>query len=207
VNVYTNKAFTAVQLMSIQRQIKQYPVSADDLTFYSRTDFNIEKWKLYMSSHLHVAAIREELYDFQSETGQDMIVDYILDTMYVLDYTPRHSFKKLIIKIVEWWPDHPIITMIRSICMKSYEADHFNMNIRPMLYMRFKTAIDALWPKSELLDMAMERFVNARVVSPSPQTPQTPQSVSHTPQTPQTPEMPSPPSPSPPLLSLEECAD
>ena len=219
INVYTNKPFTAYQLMSIQRQMKQYPVSADDLTFYSRNDFNIEKWKMYMSSHLHVAAVREELYDLQSETGQDMIVDYILDTMYALNYTPRHSFSKLIVKIVEWWPDHPIICMIRSICMKSYEADHFNMNIKPILYMRFKTAIDSLWPKSELLDMAMERFVSARgeLIPPPPpvsesHTPQT-LSESHTPQTltppseSHTPQTVSLPSLSPPPLSLEDLID
>jgi hypothetical protein len=158
VNVYTNKPFSTVQLISIHDQLKHYPFRNEDLSIYSRLHFNIEKWKLYMRLHLSVSAIHEELYDHMSDTGQDMLYDYIVDTMFLIGYHPRKSFTKILYKIITWWPDHPIMHMLRSICMKTYEADYFNMNIRPILHMRFKVAIDMLWPKSELLDTAWERY-------------------------------------------------
>ena len=157
VNVIMNRPFTQLQMTSIHDQLTRYAVRMEDLGIYRRLEFNVERWKLYMYSHLQMEAYREELYDYQSENGQDMLQDYILDTMDIMNYNYHSSFKKILIRILEWWPDHPILETIRSLCLKSYEADHFHLSVKPLLILRFKKAIDALWPHSELLDKAYAR--------------------------------------------------
>ena len=157
VNVIMNKPFTQIQMTSIHDQLTRYAVRMEDLGIYRRLEFNVERWKMYMYSHLQMEAYREELYDYQSENGQDMLQDYILDTMDIMNYPYHSSFKKILLKILEWWPDHPILETMRSLCLKSYEADHFHLGVKPLLVLRFKKAIDALWPHSELLDKAYAR--------------------------------------------------
>lgn len=157
INVIMNRPFTQIQMTSIHDQLTRYAVRMEDLGIYRRLEFNVERWKMYMYSHLQMEAYREELYDYQSENGQDMLQDYILDTMDIMNYNYHSSFKKILIRIIEWWPDHPILESMRSLCLKSYEADHFHLAVKPLLILRFKSAIDALWPHSELLDKAYAR--------------------------------------------------
>jgi len=154
INLITNRSFTNVQMISIHHQLTRQPIRIDDYGTFRRLEFNIERWKLFMFAHLQMAAYREELYDYHSENGQDMIHDYIMDMMCILDYSPKPSFKAIVLSILVWWPDHPIIETIRQLCLKSYEADYFLLSVKPILLMRFKKVIDSLWPKSELLDRA-----------------------------------------------------
>ena len=157
INVIMNKPFTQTQMTSIHDQLNRYPIRMEHLGLYRRLEFNVERWKMYMYSHLQMEAYREELYDYQSENGKDMLHDYILDTMEIMNYPYHSSFKKILLNILGWWPDHPILETMRSLCLKTYEADHFHLSVKPLLILRFKKAIDSLWPHSELLDKAYAR--------------------------------------------------
>lgn len=157
VNVIMNRPFTQIQMTSIYDQLTRYGIRIPDIGIYRRLEFNIERWNLYMCSHLQIAAYRDELYDYQSDNGKDMLHDYIIDSMNFLEYPYKNSFKITLLHILNWWPDHPVLEMLRSLCLKSYEAEYFHLNVQPILMMRCKRAIDALWPKSELLENAVKR--------------------------------------------------
>ena len=157
INVIMNRAFSQNQMMSIYDQLTRYGIRIPDIGIYRRFEFNIERWKIYMCSQLQMQAYYDELYDYQSDNGRDMLHDYIIDSMNFLQYPYRNSFKVTLLHILNWWPDHPILDMLRSLCFKSYEAEYFHLNVHPILMMRCKRAIDALWPKSELLENAIKR--------------------------------------------------
>jgi hypothetical protein len=157
INVIMNRAFSQNQMMSIYDQLTRYGIRIPDIGIYRRFEFNIERWKIYMCSQLQMQAYYDELYDYQSDNGKDMLHDYIIDSMNFLEYPYRNSFKVTLLHILNWWPDHPVLEMLRSLCFKSYEAEYFHLNVHPILMMRCKRAIDALWPKSELLENALAR--------------------------------------------------
>ena len=165
INVIMNRPFTQYQLMSMYDQLTRHGIRTTDIGIYRRFEFNIDRWKIYMCSQLQIQAYRDELYDYQSDNGKDMLHDYILDSMNFFEYSYRNSFKVTLSHILNWWPDHPVLEMLRSICLKSYEAEYFHLNVHPILMMRCKRAIDALWPKSELLENAVKRQ-NAIVIPP-----------------------------------------
>ncbi len=157
INIITNRAFTNMQLISIHEQLKMYPIRIEDLGVFRRLDLSIERWKLYMFPYLQNEAYREELYDYQSETGHDLLHDYIMDSMYTLNYQPTEAFKIMLFKIIGWWPGHSILEVLRHLCLKSYEADYFNLHAKGLLLLKTKIAIDALWPNSMLLKQGLAR--------------------------------------------------
>jgi hypothetical protein len=161
-NVITNVPFTTYQLAGIYEQLLRTRYSITDIAMYRKLGFNIEKWSLYMDSHLKVAAFRDELYNYHSWEGHRTLLDYVFDTMEYLKRPITDRFETLLTNAVQWFPEHPFLDRARAICMKAQTADIFGLNINIVMLMPFNEWLNKAQMKNELFDMVLARMMTEK---------------------------------------------
>ena len=158
INVITNRPFTPYQLMSIHEQLLHTRYNIADLSMFRKLGFCIERWRLYMDSHLKIAAVRDELYTYSSCDGQRILLDYIFDTMEEIERPITDRFETILTNAVRWFPDHPFLERIRTLCMKWHTSDIFGLNIHVILLIPFNQWINRALDKNPLFDATIERM-------------------------------------------------
>lgn len=158
INVITNTPFTYYQLMSIHEQLLDTRYRIADLSMFHKLGFCMDRWCLYMDSHLKIAAIRDELYTYSSYDGQRILLDYIFDTMDLLKRPITDRFETVLTNAVHWFPEHPFLERIRALCMKSQASEIFGLNVRVILLMPFNDWINRALAKNPLFDVTIARM-------------------------------------------------
>jgi hypothetical protein len=158
INILTNKPFMYVQLISIYDQLLSTRCRMEDFSLYRKWGFRLETWKHHMYNHIHMTAIKEELYNYQSADGQDMLEDFIKDMMSGCNIPLTHLFETILTNAVAWYPDHSLLQQLRSLCVTSYEANIFHLNTGVLIAARFDNLFRPNHPKCPLWDMVMDRM-------------------------------------------------
>jgi len=157
VNIITNVPFSSEQLMHIYEQLLGTRCRIEDFSIYRRLNFRLETWKQYMRPHLYVSAIREEIMG-DTEVGRDMLMDYIIDMMSVRLPSIIPMYSRVLVKAYQWFPSHPLFGELRTLCMKTYEAEYFEQPLH-VVYRHFEKAIGTFYPNSELLEVTLTKMV------------------------------------------------
>ena len=160
INVITNVPFTSYQLAGIYEQLLKTNYTITDIAMYRRTGFSIERWGLYMSPHLRIAAFRDELYSYHSWEGHRTLLDYVFDTMDYLKRPITDRFEMLLTNAVQWFPEHPFLDRARALCMKSQTSTIFGLNAGLILLMPFNDWLNKALKKNELFDRVLERLAS-----------------------------------------------
>lgn len=159
VNIITNKPFTYVQLVSIYDQLLTTRVRIEDFSAFRKFQFKLETWKLYMYNHLYMAAIKEELYNYQSMDGKDMLEDFMKDMITILKVPLSERFELMITNAVSWYPEDPLLQKFRALCLSSYEATTFQLNTGILLAHRFQSLFMPSYPNGPLWSQVWDRMV------------------------------------------------
>lgn len=159
VNIITNRPFTYAQLVSIYDQLLSTRTRIEDVSIFRKFQFKLETWKLYMYNHLYMAAIKDELYNVQSMDGKDMLEDFMKDMITILKVPISERFELVITNAVSWYPADTLIQQFRALCLSSYEATTFQLNIGPLLAHRFKTLFMPTYPNGPLWTQVWNRMV------------------------------------------------
>jgi hypothetical protein len=158
INILTNKSFMYVQLISIYDQLLSTRCRMEDFSLFRKWGFRLETWKHHMYKHIYVTAIKEELYNYQSADGQDMLEDFIKDMMSACNIHLTHLFETTLTNAVAWYPDHSLLQQLRSLCVTSYEANIFHLNTGVLIAARFDNLFRPNHPKCPLWDMVTDRM-------------------------------------------------
>jgi len=159
INVYTNRPFTFVQLLSIFEQLRSTNQRIEDLSLYRTLQFQLQIWKRHMDRALRLTAIREELQNPKSLEGQDMLADFIKDSMVLTRFPLTERFEHILDNAIYWYPDHILFGLLRTLCIKSYESNLFKIEIREILMMQFANLFQRNYPKCALWDQVEDRLV------------------------------------------------
>ena len=159
INVITNRPFSRVQLISIFEQLRSTKQRIEDLSIYRTLQFQIQVWKRYMYRQLRMTAIREELQNPKSLDGQDMLLDFIKDSMVATRFPLTERFEAILESAVYWYSDHTLLGLLRTLCMKSYESNLFKVEIHEILMMQFANLFSRHFPKCALWDQVEDRLV------------------------------------------------
>ena len=159
VNLLTNKPFTFAQLVSIYDQLMACKLRIEDFSLYRKWQFRIDTWKLYMGEHLYMAAIKEELYNYQSSDGKDMLEDFIKDMAAIIKIHLTERFELIITNAVNWYPEHQLLQLLRSLCLSSYESNTFQLNTGLLIANRFSHLFKPNYPHCDLWDQVWDRMV------------------------------------------------
>jgi hypothetical protein len=158
INILTNKSFMYVQLISIYDQLLSTRCRMEDFSLFRKWGFRLETWKHHMYKHIYMTAIKEELYNYQSADGQDMLEDFIKDMMSACNIHLTHLFETTLTNAVAWYPDHSLLQQLRSLCVTSYEANIFHLNTGVLIAARFDNLFRPNHPKCPLWDMVTDRM-------------------------------------------------
>jgi hypothetical protein len=159
IHVITNRPFTYVQLISIFEQLRSTKQRIEDLSIYRSLQFQIQVWKRYMHRQLRMTAIREELQNLKSLEGQDMLLDFIKNSMAATRFPLTERFETILESAVYWYPDHTLIGLLRTLCIKSYESNLFKIEIHEILLMQFANLFSRHFPKCSLWDQVEDRLI------------------------------------------------
>jgi len=159
VNIITNRPFTYVQLVSIYDQLLSTRTRIEDFSTFRKFQFKLETWKLYMYNHLYMAAVKEELYNYQSMDGKDMLEDFMKDMITIIKVPLTERFELVIANAISWYPEDPLLQQIRSLCLNSYEATTFQLNTGILLAHRFRTLFLPSYPNGPLWLQVWNRMV------------------------------------------------
>jgi hypothetical protein len=159
VNIITNKPFTYVQLVSIYDQLLSTRIRIEDFSAFRKFQFKLETWKLYMYNHLYMAAIKEELYNYQSMDGKDMLEDFMKDMITILKVPLSERFELMVTNAISWYPEDPLLQKFRVLCLSSYEATTFQLNTGILLAHRFQNLFMPTYPNGPLWTQVWDRMV------------------------------------------------
>jgi len=155
VNILTNRPFTYSQLVSIHDQLLGTRTRMEDFASYRKLQFKLETWKMYMYNHIYLAAIKEELYNYQSLDGRDMLDDFIKDMVIIAKIPMTELFELVITNAIHWYPEHPLLQNLRALCLSSYESNIYQLNVGILLISRF---INIFRIKCSLWDQVTDRM-------------------------------------------------
>jgi len=133
INVYTNRPFTYAQFLTITSQVIQNGIPSGHLLPFKEYQFDLQRWKTFMAPQLLIAAIKEEIFNHQSLDGRELLIDFMIDRLRDLHILIFPEFESLMSDAIEWFPAHPVVQMLRNLCIRSYEADILNIRIKPLL--------------------------------------------------------------------------
>ena len=159
VNIIINRPFTYAQLITLYDQLLSTRTRIEDFSTFRKFQFKLETWKLYMYNHLYMAAIKDELYNYQSGDGKDMLEDFIKDMVGIIKVPLTERFELIITNAVSWYPEHPLLQQFRSLCLSSYEATTFQLNTGVLLAHRFRTLFLSSYPNGPLWLQVWDRMV------------------------------------------------
>jgi hypothetical protein len=155
INILTNRPFTYAQLVSIHDQLLSTRTRMEDFASFRKLQFKLETWKMYMYNHIYLAAIKEELYNYQSLDGHDMLDDFIKDMMLLAKIPMTDLFELVITNAISWYPEHPLLQNLRSLCFSSYESNTYQLNVGLLIMNRF---INVFRVKCSLWDQVTDRM-------------------------------------------------
>jgi hypothetical protein len=158
INVISNLPFTYAQLLSIEAQLTESRTPHVRLSMYKVQRFAIERWKIYMNQSLRILAIKEELYNYESQLGKEVLGDFILDAMNSVDIPIASPFEDVLRNAIEWYPDHPLFQTMRSLCVRYNESAILKCNIREVLLHMFQTKLLQHYPRDQLWIDVQERM-------------------------------------------------
>jgi hypothetical protein len=127
-NTYTNAPFSYAQLVSVYSQLLKHGEMTWVLSTFRYLRFTFERWKSYVDPFLVLHAIRSELTDIRSSTGQEMLYDFIYSRAQSLGIHLSSSILKLYRCAIRYAYDCDIIVGFRSLAVRYYEANHFNLS-------------------------------------------------------------------------------
>ena len=159
INVYTNRPFTFVQMISIFEQLRLTNQRIEDLSLYRTLQFQLRVWKRHMDRALRMTAIRDELQNLTSLDGQDMLADFIKDSMVATRFPLTERFEHILDNAIHWYPEHTLLGLLRTLCVKSYESSLFKIEIHEVLMMQFANLFQRNFPKCSLWDQVEDRLV------------------------------------------------
>jgi len=158
INVISNLPFTYAQLLSIEAQLTESRTPHVRLSMYKVQRFAIERWKIYMNQSLRILAIKEELYNYESQLGKEVLGDFILDAMNSVDIPIASTFEDVLRNAIEWYPDHLLFQTMRSLCVRYNESAIMKCNIREVLLHMFQTKLFQYYPRDQLWIDVQERM-------------------------------------------------
>jgi len=158
VNILTNKPFTYVQLVGIYDQMLSTRCRIEDFSALRKWQFRLETWKLYMYNQIYLSAIKEELYNYQSADGKDMLEDFIKDMIVIIKTPITELFELVVTNAVNWYPEHPLLEQFRALCVSSYESNIYQLNTGLLLTSRFTQLFTPNYPKCPLWEQVLDRM-------------------------------------------------
>jgi hypothetical protein len=106
-----------------------------------------------------MAAIKEELYNYQSMDGKDMLEDFMKDMITILKVPLSERFELVITNAISWYPEDPLLQKFRALCLSSYEATTFQLNTGILLAHRFQNLFMPSYPNGPLWTQVWDRMV------------------------------------------------
>lgn len=147
-NLFTNTPFSYGQLTSLFNQLLAHGQMSFELMAWRKMAFCITRYKMYMEGWLHVNAQRQEIYAINSEDGQEMLLDFVIDCLHDCDLTVSETIESLIHDAIRWFPEHDMIQRLRGLYMKQVEGDQFGTSVRRGILAVFRQIYrqrSALW--------------------------------------------------------------
>jgi hypothetical protein len=87
-----------------------------------------------------------------------MLEDFIKDMMILVKIPLTELFEIVITNAVAWYPEHPLLQQCRTLCLKSYEANTYQLNIGVLVANRFLNLFQPNYPKCSLWDQVLDRM-------------------------------------------------
>jgi hypothetical protein len=112
--------------------------------------FCLSRYKMYMDGWLHVNAQRQEIYAYNSEDGQEMLLDFVIDCLHDCDLLVSATIEGLLLDAIRWFPEHDMIQRLRGLYMKQVEGDQFDTPVRRGILVVFRQIYrqrSSLWLK------------------------------------------------------------
>lgn len=159
INVITNQPFTAPQLISIFEQLRATKQRIEDLSIFRSVGFCLPVWKRYMFRQLRLTAIKDELQNYQSYEGQDILADFIKDSMAAVNIPLTNFFEDVLSRAIQWYPGHPLLQLLRTLCIKYYESNIFKLDIHAILMMQFNNLFIRHYPSGDLWIQTRDRML------------------------------------------------
>ena len=129
-NLFTNTPYSCGQLMSIFTQLQAYGLMSLELMAWRKMAFVIGRYRLYMDPWLHIDAQRQEIYAFDSDDGQEIMIDFILDCLHDCQYAVGTYLEDMVRDAVCWFPEHEMMRRLRGLCIKGIEGEFFETPTR-----------------------------------------------------------------------------
>lgn len=129
-NLFTNTPFSYGQLVALYSQLQAYGLLSLELLAWRKVAFCITRYRMYMESWLHMDAHRQELYAPDSEDGQEMLLDFVIECLHDCNRIVSPTIESLIEDAIKWFPEHDMIRRLRGLCLKHVEGDHFGTDVR-----------------------------------------------------------------------------
>jgi hypothetical protein len=137
-NLFTNTPFSYGQLTSLFNQILNHGRMSFELMAWRKMAFCITRYKMYMEGWLRVDAQRQEIYAVNSEDGQEMLLDFVIECLQDCNLIVSANTESLLHDAIRWFPEHDMIRRLRGLCMKQVEGDQFETAVRPGILAVFR---------------------------------------------------------------------
>ncbi len=159
INVITNQPFTAPQLISIFEQLRATKQRIEDMSIFRSIGFCLPVWKRYMFRQLRLTAIKDELLNMESYEGQDMLADFIKDSMGSVNIPLTNVFEDILMRAIQWYPGHTLLQLLRTLCIKYYESNIFKLDIHTLLMLQFDNLFKKHYPNGDLWAQTRDRML------------------------------------------------
>jgi hypothetical protein len=137
-NLFTNTPFSYGQLTSLFNQLQAHGLMTFELMAWRKMAFCISRYRMYMDTWLQVDAHRQEIYSVNSEDGQEMILDFVIECLQDCNLIVSANTERLLYDAIRWFPEHDMIRRLQGLCMKQVEGDQFETQVRPGILAVFR---------------------------------------------------------------------
>jgi hypothetical protein len=159
-NLFTNTPFSYGQLVALYSQLQAYGLLSFELVAWRKMAFCISRYKMYMDTWLQVDAQRQEIYAPNSEDGQEMLLDFVIECLHDCDLLVSANIEGLLHDAIRWFPEHDMIQRLRGLYMKQVEGDQFDTPVRRGILAVFRQIYlqrSTLWMKVREKRAALSR--------------------------------------------------
>jgi hypothetical protein len=141
-NIFTNKPFTYVQMISIYYQLMLSGYMCWSLGLYMESCCRIDRYKLVASIPLTLHAIRDEINCIDSDESREMQINFIESISIVNGFDLTNRKRKVFVVAIKNIPDHPIIASLRALAYMDLEATVLDQDISLFLSLASSTYLE-----------------------------------------------------------------
>lgn len=143
-NIYTNKHFSYIQLVSIYYQLQSYGYMSWSLCLFKEADFRITRFLHLNYRLLTLKAIKYQLDKTDTEDSIEMIINFVETVADSTGLNLTDRKRNVLTAALEVLPNHPVTASLRSLTYADLEADIMGNSSSPFITFSASRYLDQL---------------------------------------------------------------